>query len=198
MILSRRRAHFYSSITLICLLPLSFLAAMLLFPKYQATEGAAALFEQAGFATTHSDATNTEDQGTAIGTTELTAKGAKLQAQTFMIEDDRKATIVLELEPVWAIRRPDLLVYWAARDAKVDSAKTEGSEPAEQSDPEAKPVEIGENFILLGKLSGASRRVFSLPSEMYGKEGKLILYSQVQQFRVAEFPFPTSLTALDR
>ena len=199
MILSRRRVHFYSSITLVCLLPLGFLAAMLLLPKYQATEGASALFEQAGFAATaDSGTTNAEDRGTPIASTELQAKGTKLQAQTFVVEGDRKTPIVLELKPAWAIRRPDVLVYWAAADGKAEPANTADKEQPKPSEAEAKPMEIGEDFILLGKLSGPSRRVFSLPPELYGKEGQLILYSQVQQFRVAEFPFPTHLTAIDR
>ena len=196
MILSRRRAHFYSSITLICLLPLGFLAAMLLFPKYQATEGADVLFKQAGFAIAGSETDGAENKGEQIASTALKNKSAQLQAQTFWRQDDQKTPVLLELEPVRDIRRPDLLVYWVNEEEKSTQAES-NPESTPSSRKEESPA-IGENFILLGKLSGPSRRAFPLPRDIYGKEGRLILYSQVQQFRVAEFPFPTHLTAIDR
>jgi|GEM_PF-1801930 len=193
MILSRRRAHLYSSIALIGLLPLGFLIALFLRPQYRATQDPdAALFEQAGFAVVLEIA-NAANHTPPIASTTLEAKGVQLQAQTFSLPDNPTAPFWLALQPVGAIRRPDVLVYWAAA-----KPMAEGSEQSAQAEAEAKPAAIGENFILLGKLSGPSRRAFPLPPDSYGQEGRLILYSQVQQFQVAEFPFPANLTALDR
>ena len=195
MILSRRRAHLYSSIALMSLLPLGFLIALFLRPQYQATQSPdVTLFEQAGFAALPDPETaNEANSGPPIASTTLEAKGVQLQAQTFSLPDNPTAAIGLALQPATAIRRPDMLVYWAAA-----KSAAEGSATSAQDATEEKSAAIGENFILLGKLSGPSRRVFSLPPDSYGQEGRLILYSQVQQFQVAEFPFPANLTAIDR
>ncbi len=174
MILSRRRAHLYSSILLVCLLPIGFLAGILLRPQFEAVQGTTdVLFEKGGFA-----AANLKGNVTPIASTELGDKGIQLQVQTFLAEDGDTTEILLELKPAAVIQLPDLLVYWQ-----------EGEEA---------PGEIGDRSVFLGTLSGESSRVFTLPPQVRGKAGYLIVYTQVDQELVAAPPFPASMTAIKR
>ncbi|MCG8367349.1 MAG: hypothetical protein MJA27_28935 [Pseudanabaenales cyanobacterium] len=165
-ILARRRAHFYSSIVLACLLPIVFLIGVCLQPQV-ATLGnpTAALFASSGAASVKA-----EVRGKAIANQQLSAAGVQLQATAF----DHNGQIWLTLQPAWPIKLPDPLIYWQ----KGDQA------------PEA----LAEDAVLLGGLSGTSRRAYPLPPSLKGQAGYLVLYSPIGQKVSSTFPFPVAMT----
>ena len=171
MIYARRKTHFFSFITLACVLPVVFIAGILWRPKFEPVdETSAVLFHRAGFTPE-----TIEGKITPIASEQLSAEGVQLKAETSLLKKyGEEHKILLILEPSTAIVFPDLLVYWQ-----------QGKKP---------PTDIGERSILLGKLAGTSRRMFTLPQGVEGKEGYLILYSLGQQTLVSTIPFPSSMT----
>ncbi|MEM9541338.1 MAG: hypothetical protein AAGA60_17795 [Cyanobacteria bacterium P01_E01_bin.42] len=164
MILSRRQTHFFIFSALAILLPLCFIAGIALRPSYVATS-------------TPVSAELLERAGFAvtptaetIASTDLSEGNITLNVETGFDDRDR---FILTIQPTAAILRPDVLVYWEDRGSA--------------------PEELDETALLLGSLSGVSRRQFFLPDSMRDKEGYLILYSQVQQELVAAFSLPADL-----
>ncbi len=76
----------------------------------------------------------------------------------------------LELEPVSAVVRPEVLVYWSPSPAKA------GRLPADA--------------YLMGGLAGARARAFELPAAALGNAGTLVLYSLGHQETVASAHLP--------
>ncbi|MGK7925729.1 MAG: hypothetical protein AB4290_10865 [Spirulina sp.] len=164
MILSRRQTHFVAFSVLAILLPLCFIAGIALRPSYTV-------------ASTPVPVELLEKAGFAvtpsaktIASTELSDKGVTLNVETGLDDRDR---LILTTQPTAAILRPDLLLYWQT-----------GS---------SIPEELDEDAILLGSLSGVSRRQFFLPDTVKDMEGYLVLYSQVQQELVVAFPLTAEL-----
>ena len=165
-ILARRRAHFYSSIALACLLPIVFLIGVFLQPQVaDVGDPTAALFAASGAASV-----NAEVLGEPIASDQLSATGVQLQAATF----DHDGQMWLTLQPAWSIKLPDPLIYWQ----KGDQA------------PEA----LAEDAVLLGGLSGTSRRAYPLPARVKGQAGHLILYSPVRQKVDSTFSLTAAMT----
>ena len=165
-ILARRKAHFYSSIVLACLLPIVFLAGVFLQPQVTAvSDPTAVLFAASGAASV-----NAEVGGDAIASQPLSAAGVQLQAATF----DHEGQVWLTLQPAWPIKLPDPLVYW------------QGGDQA--------PAALADDAILLGGLSGTSRRAYRLPQQVTGQAGYLVLYSPIGQTVSSTFPFPAAMT----
>ena len=165
MILSRRKVHFFSFIALSCLLPICFLAGVFLRPSYDAVEEPE-LFAKAGFA-----AASQKEEKEEISSQVIGADNIQLQAASFRQKDGK---VVLEIEPSSALEFADLLVYWQA-----------GSN---------KPEAIANSSILLGSLAGTSRRRFSLPPTILGKNGHLLLYSQGQKTLAVAIELPAEMT----
>ena len=76
--------------------------------------------------------------------------------------------VILEVEPTKSIKIPDPLLYWQT-----------GNE---------KPTQITENAVLLGSLTGTSRRKFILPPQAINQKGQLIVFSQGYSKISAIFP----------
>ena len=165
-ILARRKAHFYSSIALACLLPIVFLVGVFLQPQVNLVgDSTAALFASSGAASV-----KTEVAGDAINRQQLSATGVQLQAATF----EHDGQLWLTLQPAQSIKLPDPLMYW------------QGGDQA--------PETLAEDAILLGGLSGTSRRAYLLPPQIKGQAGHLVLYSPIGQKVASTFPFPTAMT----
>ena len=165
-ILARRRAHFYSSIVLACLLPIVFLIGVCLQPQVTAVgDPTAALFAASGAASV-----NAEVAGDEIASEQLSAAGVQLQASTF----DHNGQLWLTLKPTGSIKLPDPLIYW---------------QKGEQA-----PTALAEDAVFLGGLSGISRRAYPLPQQVKGQAGYLILYTPVGHRVNSTFPFPATMT----
>lgn len=104
-------------------------------------------------------------------TTILKGKGARLEVAAVSEASDRAW---LYVQPTAVIKQPDLLLYW-------------------QADSEV-PEELGADAILLGALSGRSRRRFALPTAMQGEAGLLVIYSNGTQKIVSALELPADLT----
>ncbi|MDY6936318.1 MAG: hypothetical protein SWY16_01525 [Cyanobacteriota bacterium] len=76
--------------------------------------------------------------------------------------------LFLDLQPTQALEFSDVLVYWS-------TARTET---------------VSNEAILLGQLSGTSRRHFRVPSQIQGKPGYLLFYSRAQDTAIASVPLP--------
>ena len=165
-ILARRRAHFYSSIVLACLLPILFFIGVCFQPQVSTVgEPTAALFASSGAASVNAAAAGDE-----IASEQLSAPGVQLQASTL----DNNGQLWLTLKPTWSIKLPDPLIYWQ----KGDQA----------------PATLAEDAVLLGGLSGTSRRAYLLPQQVKGQAGYLILYTPVGQKVSSTFPFSAAMT----
>ncbi|MDJ0703047.1 MAG: hypothetical protein QNJ46_07200 [Leptolyngbyaceae cyanobacterium MO_188.B28] len=165
-ILARRRAHFYSSIVLACLLPIVFFIGVCFQPQVSTVgEPTAALFASSGAASASAEVT-----GNAIASKQLKAPDVQLQASTF----DNNGQLWLTLQPAGSIKLPDPLIYW---------------QKGEQT-----PETLAEDAVLLGGLSGTSRRAYPLPQQVKGQAGHLILYTPIGQKVKSTFPFPAKMT----
>ncbi|NEP48610.1 MAG: hypothetical protein F6K65_07145 [Moorea sp. SIO3C2] len=169
MILARRKTHFYSFVVLAVVLPVCFLAGILLRPSYEPVDVATNnLFTQAGFVT------QTQPRK-AIGSSKLDDGTFRFHVETFV---NYQGKLVMELKSLSLLQVPDPLLYW---------------DPRQEA-----PTEISDRSILLGNLAGLSRKQFLLPASVRGKAGHLLIYSQGQQKLIAALPFPAKLTRLYR
>lgn len=164
MILSRRQTHFFAFSALAILLPLCFMAGIALRPSYVSSSTPAPVELLERAGFAVTPSVET------IASTDLSEGSITLNVETGFDDRDR---LILTLQPAAPILRPDLLVYW--------------------EDVNASPEELSEDALLLGSLSGVSRRQFFLPDTMRDKEGYLILYSQVQQELITAFSLPADL-----
>ncbi len=165
MILERRQAHFYASVALAFALPILFLAGLLLRPTIPtADESVDELFAIANFPSKN------PDPAFPVHATQLSDKGIQVFAA---VTSASQALAFLDIQPQ-VIQFSDVLVYWQA-----------GDRP-----PSATGNSIlGDAAVLLGQLSGDSRRRFLLQAELQGQQGHLILYSRGQETLIATFPF---------
>jgi len=89
--------------------------------------------------------------------------------------DGKGATLVIRPETV--LLKPDLLVYWAPRD---DVAQ-----------------QITDDAILVGSLSGTSRRLLRLPEAAASGDGELLVYSLAHQEIVDRIALRDALAPLE-
>lgn len=169
MVISRRQIHLYSFVILAIVLPLCFIAGLVWRPTFAPVDASAdALFQRAGFAPSFT----WENQ-------EVWRKPNLLKQDQIQLRAEKVLTKAggdpfLNLQPQTDLQRPDVLVYWQ-----------QGDTP-----PEA----LSETSILLGALSGASNRQFSIPTAMQGQTGHLLLFSQGTQEIISAFPLDPDLT----
>ncbi|NEO22030.1 MULTISPECIES: hypothetical protein [unclassified Moorena] len=169
MILARRKTHFYSFVVLGVVLPVCFLAGILLRPSYEPVDVATnKLFTQAGFVT------QTQPRK-EIGSTKLEDGTFRFHVETFV---NYQGKLVMELKSDSLLQVPDPLLYWEAT--------------------KEAPTEISDRSILLGNLAGLSRKQFLLPGSVRGKAGHLLIYSQGQQKLIAALPLRAKLTTVYR
>lgn len=170
MIHERRQAHFYASVTLACILPLGFLASLLLRPNYGPVESTAVeLFDQFGFA-----APPPSQQENIFQSMDWKVGGVTLRGETLK-PAQADSLVLLALTPQAEIKQPDVLVYWQA---------------GEQASTEALP----DDAVFLGSLVGKSRREFELPPAIQGKPGNLLIYSQGKDKVLAALPLTAEMT----
>ncbi len=101
MIQSRRQAHFFSSVVLVCLLPIILLAGIIGRPTTPSV-GDSKLFEQEGFAPPG------DSEASPLASEELIVAGVTIKARTVQQQN----RLILELEPTSNLLFPDLLLYW--------------------------------------------------------------------------------------
>ncbi|MGR3276968.1 hypothetical protein ACSYAD_17845 [Acaryochloris marina NIES-2412] len=153
MVISRRQVHLYSFVILAIMLPLCFIAGLVWRPTFAPVDASAdALFQRAGF----SPYSSWENQQSKRKPTHLQQENIQLQIETLFAQAGED--VFLNIQPQSDLQLPDVLVYWQ-----------QGDTP-----PEA----LSETSILLGALSGASNRQFSIPTAMQGQSGYLLLFSQ--------------------
>jgi len=164
MILSRRQAHFYVAIFLSCTLPVVFLAGLLWRPSTPTVDDATdELFAAANFSS-RGDTTEVITPGT------LSVKGISILAE---VAQSSEGEMFLDLQPAQALQFSDVLVYWVPGNLALES--------------------VDEEAILLGQLSGISRRRFSVPAQIKGKSGQLLFYSRGQDEAISSVPLPSDL-----
>ena len=171
MILSRRETHFYAAIALACVLPLVFLAGLIWRPSIPtvvddlAPEGGQAIDELFTAANFVS-----VDPGDVLASETLAVTGNSLLAETVKGADNGLSLILQPAEP---FSFSNVLVYWTPGD----------------NAPEA----VNDSAVLLGQLSGASRRQFAIPTSIQGQPGHLLFYSRGQETAIASVPIPLTL-----
>ncbi|NET54741.1 MAG: hypothetical protein F6K47_00575 [Symploca sp. SIO2E6] len=164
MILSRRRVHFYTVVILSGILPLVFLAGLLWRPSIPTVDDTTdELFAAANFP-------SQEDATDVIASETLLVNSVEVLAET---SKSVEGEMFLELEPTKALDFSNILVYWRAG--------------------ESAPKNVDEKAILLGQLSGSSRRRFPLSSAMQEQPGHLLFYSRGQDEAIASTPLPSNL-----
>ena len=169
MILSRRKAHFIYFSILIVLLPIIFVAGTLTRPKFVAVDKSVdSLYQKEGFS-------NNKNLGSSqtIAAIESSETATGIEVETLVSQDESSNNLILEIEPNRVVQLPDLLLYW---------------QPGSLT-----PQTITNYSVLLGTLSGKSRRQFNLPANDQGTPGHLIIYSQGVEEFVAVFPFTPSV-----
>ncbi len=170
MIHERRQVHFYASVALACILPLGFLASLVLRPNYGPAESTALeLFDQFGFA-----APPTSRQENIFQSTDWKVGGVTLRGEALKPKSEG-GPVLLALTPQRAIQQPDVLVYWQAG----EKASTEA---------------LSEDSIFLGSLVGKSRREFEVTNAIQGKAGNLLIYSQGKDKVLAALPVTAEMT----
>ncbi|MBE9040860.1 hypothetical protein IQ235_08715 [Oscillatoriales cyanobacterium LEGE 11467] len=169
MILSRRKTHFYASVVLACTLSLVFLAGLLWRPTIPVVnESVDELFAIANFATDDRTATPPD------GAQRISGDGIEVFAETIAASG---GAAFLEVQPVRSLQYANVLVYWQA-----------GDRPPEAAEDATPTQTISQNAVLLGQLSGTSRRRFPLPASIQGQDGHLIFYSRGQKTLIAALP----------
>lgn len=101
-----------------------------------------------------------------------TLKGKGLSLNVASLSEAGEQWLVVQ--PSRTLKRPDLLLYWQA-----------GSDA---------PEELGAEAVLLGALSGRSQRRFTVPDEMQGEAGQLVVYSHGNQTIVTSMELPAAIT----
>ena len=160
MIIDRRKAHFFSVIILVVVLPLIFFIGVILRPEYLSVTNQ----DIQGIRRQELVTINDKLQVKTTSSQEISSGNIQLQAQTFQENN----SLILHLKILSKIHTPDPLIYWQS-----------GSDT---------PTEITENSILLGSLSTNTENAFTLTEEMKNNQGNLILYSQVFQEIQGVFP----------
>ncbi|NEP61712.1 MAG: hypothetical protein F6K31_32965 [Symploca sp. SIO2G7] len=164
MISSRRKAHFYTVAILSGVLPLVFLAGLLWRPSIPTVdETTDKLFAAANFS-------SQEDANRVIASEILSVNNIEVLAET---SKSAGGAIFLELEPTEALQFSNILVYWSAGESASDT--------------------VDKKAILLGQLSGSSRRQFPVSSAMQDKPGYLLFYSRSQDQAIGSTSLPSNL-----
>lgn len=164
MNLSRRKAHFYAVLGLSCTLPLVFLAGLAWRPAIPTVDDAPEeLFAATNFATANSS-------DAVVASEVLSVQGISVRVDaTGPVGQD----LFLQLQPSQPLQFADVLVYWVA-----------GETP-----PETPP----ETAVLLGQLSGTSRRIFPVPEAIREQPGQLLFYSRGQSTVIDTAVLPPNL-----
>lgn len=171
MIHERRQVHFYASVALACILPLGFLASLLLRPNYGPSESTAVeLFDQFGFA-----APPTSREENIFQSIDWQVGGVTLRGEALKPSQSSGNSVLLALTPQREIQQPDVLVYWQAG----EKASTEA---------------LSDEAIFLGSLVGKSRREFEVTPAIQGKAGNLLIYSQGKDKVLAALPLTAEMT----
>jgi len=175
MILARRKAHFWAIVALACTLPWVFLAGLLGRPSVPSMgDSADDLFAAANFSTPTTVAKT-------LGKETLQVNSISVQVE---VSRSSSGQIWLELQPALPLRFSDVLVYWAA-DALPDERK----------------AQVPDAAVLLGQLSGTSRRQFVLSQpiqeQIQQEPGYLLFYSRGQQQTIGTTPLPKTLISKD-
>lgn len=110
------------------------------------------------------------EEGTTIASEMLSVDEINIVASTTELAS---GNLVLILEPLQPLRFSDVLVYWTTEDAS--------------------PESLNEDAILLGQLSGTSRKQLPLFARILEEQGQLIFYSLGQNSAIAAVPLPPSL-----
>ena len=169
MIHERRQAHFYASVALAYILPLGFLASLLLRPNYGPVESTAVeIFDQFGFGASPSSREENISQSMDWKVGSIPLRGEALKPTG-------EKPALLAITPQRAIQQPDVLVYWQA-----------GDQPSTEA--------LADDALFLGSLVGESRREFELTSAIRGKAGNLLIYSQGKDKVLAALPLPAEMT----
>jgi len=164
MILSRRKAHFYTVAILSGVLPLVFFAGLLWRPSIPTVdETTDELFAAANFSSQEYATSVIASESLSINSFEVLAETSK----------STRGAIFLELEPTEALPFSNILVYWR---------------PGESA-----PETVDEKAVLLGQLSGSSRRRFPVSSAMQKQSGHLLFYSHGQAQAIGSTPLPSNL-----
>ena len=163
MILSRRKAHFYMWIGLAGLLPIVFLAGLIWRPTVPTVDEGTDEL----FAAANFP---TADEAAAVTSETVAVNGIDVLLATAESPD---STLVLTVQPTRPLQFSDALVYWTP----------------EESAPEM----VGAEAVLLGQLSGTSRRQFPVLPEMQRESGHLLFFSRGQNTVISAIPLPTAL-----
>lgn len=171
MIHERRQVHFWSSVALACILPLGFLASLLLRPTYGPTASSdTPLFDNAGFSPTEASG-----DIEVLNQVDWTEGVVPIKGETLKVTQDGSPQVLLAVTPRRPIQQPDVLVYWQ-----------EGSQASTEA--------LADNALFLGSLAGTSRRVFAIPPAMQGKAGNLLIYSQGKDSVLSALPLSADMT----
>ena len=164
MILSRRKTHFFAIAALCIVLPVVYLLGLVWRPSIPKVDSRSEkLFSAADFIP-DSDVIN------ILASEIMTIEGMELIIQSAQSDEQ---SLWLILKPSEPLSFSNVLVYWQ---------------------PQASPSDaITEQAVLLGQLSGTSRRRFKIPTALTQQPGNLLLYSQGQQTAIAQIPLPASL-----
>lgn len=171
MILSRRETHFYTALALAGILPIVFLAGLIWRPSIPtvaddlAPDGGQAIDELFTAANFAP-----EDAAKSLASETLEVNGNLILAETV---GGSGGDVALLLNPTAPLAFSNVLVYWTPGDTA--------------------PETVDDTAILLGQLSGASRRQFTVPPAAQGQSGHLLFYSRGQDVAIAAVPLPQTL-----
>ena len=171
MIHERRQTHFWSFVALACILPLGFLASLLLRPSYgPAASSSTSLFDNAGFTPSV-----TPDEIEVLKQVDWADAVVPIKGEAIKVTEAGAPQVLLAVTPSRAIQQPDVLVYW-------------------QEGKQASTDALAENALFLGSLVGTSRRAFTVPTAMQGKAGNLLIYSQGKDSVLSALPLSADMT----
>lgn len=163
MILSRRKAHVYMMMGLAGFLPVVFLAGLIWRPAIPTVDDTTDEL----FSAADFSLVAAE---TLMASETVLVNGINVQIETAAVTS---SDLVLILTPAQPLQFSDTLVYWAPGDTA--------------------PEIIEKDAILLGQLSGTSRRQFPVASAMQTQPGHLFFYSRGQNTEIAAIPLPENL-----
>lgn len=166
MIFSRRKTHFYLMVCLGVSLPGIFFAGLWLRPSIpMADDSVEGLFTQASFPSL--------EGGQTKSNASLPVNDIDIGVQ--IIQTASSDSFII-LEPSQNLQLSDVLVYWKSGNVDPDSLES-----------------IDETAILLGQLSGTSRRQFPIAKDILSRSGHLLFYSLGQGKLIAAVPFSNEL-----
>ena len=173
MILSQRKVHFWVWMSLTGLLPTVFLAGLIGRPEIPIVDKTSdELFALADFFT--------RDAAAMLASETVNVNGIDVQLAIMDVGlssfgESVSDNLALTVTPSQPLSFSNTLVYWV---------------PAETV-PEILPEPVGVDAVLLGQLSGDSRRQFAVVPDMLSSPGYLLFYSHGQGVVIAATSLPT-------